>query len=302
MKKRWLKMALAVLMAAITLLGIVGCGKVEMPQGIKEYLCVEHTYGPGEVERWATCIREGRVKHTCTECGHEKYETLTKVNHTPYTVPAREATCAQTGYTEHTACAVCGTVISGKQTTPKTTCLHADDYYVGMGVYACPLCKDERMEYQESIISDSSYFYQKPINEENAWYRFYIPKEGATASISFRNRADGIPMGNMEINEIYSLTIGFDFSYSTRQDYYITIGDPSGEYYYWCDVAMEIGADYIDVCLGEIIFELYHNGDCGGDEVCWFTLSEDKAKVVDVSVSGGAKIVLLQGLKEADRP
>ena len=172
MKKRWLKMALAVVMAAITLLGIVGCKKVETPQFIKEYLCVEHTYGPGEVERWASCIREGRVKHTCTECGHEKFETLTKVNHTPYTVPAREATCAQTGYNEHTACAVCGTVMNNSKTTiAKIPCNHENDYYKGMGVYTCPLCGDDRMEHQEAVISGERNVW------EEGWYRLYLPKE-----------------------------------------------------------------------------------------------------------------------------
>lgn len=290
MKKRWLKMALAVLMAAITLLGIVGCGKVEMPQGIKEYLCVEHTYGPGEVERWATCIREGRVKHTCTECGHEKYETLTKVNHTPYTVPAREATCAQTGYTEHTACAVCGTVISGKQTTPKTTCLHADDYYVGMGVYACPLCKDERMEHQESTVTVTNFVF-------DGWYRFYLPKETSKAWISFEAKDPNVPIGSIGINEFYALSIGFDFSDLTAVSGYI--GSTADSMNFNSDARIEGGADYLDIYLGDGFYEMYHDDESENGEI---TLTSATANVTKVVMEGGAKLVRLQGVGANETP
>lgn len=299
--KKIMKRIMAFALAALTLLGVTACGKVEMPQGIKEYLCVEHTYGVGEVERWATCIREGRVKHTCTECGHEKYETLTKVSHTPYTVPARDATCAQTGYTEHTACAVCGTVISGKTTTPKTTCDHTNDFYAGMGVYECGLCGDERMQYKETVMSSSFDFYQNPISSTNAWYRFYLPNENSVASISFESRQNSVPFGNYEINEIYTMTIEFSFEFFETYGNYIRLGN-GATLSWWCDAEFEYGADYIDVCLGDIDFELYHEGDCDGDSVCWFTLSKDKAKVTNVSVSGDAKIVLLQGVSESQRP
>ena len=303
--KRIFKIALSVLLSALTLFGATACGKVETPQFIKEYLCVEHTYGPGEVERWATCLREGKVKHTCTECGHVKFEVLEKSNHTPYAVPAREATCAQTGYNEHTACAVCGVVMNNSKTTlAKIPCSHENDFYAGMGIYECGLCGDERMQYREYVMSDSSDFYKKEISANNAWYRFYLPKEGAKASIKFVNRADRVPFGNCEINEIYSLTMCFDFAFLKEQDSYIALGNgqEQGICNYWCDTEIEFGPDYVDICFGESSFELYHEDCSGGANDCWFKLSSDIAKVENVSVEGGAKIVLLEGVTSSQRP
>ena len=295
--KKWIKTLFAVMIAALTLFGAAACGaKVETPQFIKEYICGDdHVYGTGEVERWATCIREGRVKYTCQECGHEKIETLVRTKHTPYTVPAREATCGQTGYTEHTACAVCGTVLDGKETIAKTPCQHEEDYYAGMGIYACPYCQDERAEYQETLMTVYQ-FNQNPISETRAWYRVYLPKSDSQVTITFKSKDLDRPFGNHEINEIYEMK--FVFNADTFAEKYIILGDGT-EPNAWCDITHEIGPDYIDLCFGERFFELYHE-DCLGD--CGFRLSPDLVKVTDLTVSGGAKIVMLQGVEVGQRP
>ena len=295
------KIAIAILLSALTLFGATACGKVETPQAIKEFLCVEHKYGVGEVERWPTCLREGKVKYTCTECGNVKFEVLEKSNHTPYTVPAREATCAQSGYSEHTACAVCGTVISGKTTTPKTTCDHTNDFYAGMGVYECGLCGDERMEYQENIVTFREFDY-------GYWYRFYLPKTESKAWILFENLDETEPyiavMEHMSgtIIKYKYFAIGFDNSASI-QDGFIWLFDDERNLVTKATVDItfgEAGADYVQFYLGQETYTGYLDGDRDAVLNVYFDLRE--VTPLEIEVEGGAKMAQLPMTDERIEP
>lgn len=277
--KRIFKIAIAILLSALTLFGASACGKVETPQFIKEYLCVEHTYGPGEVERWATCLREGKVKHTCTECGHEKFEILTKVNHTPYTVPAREATCAQSGYSEHTACAVCGQVIGEVERFEKLPCIDFSTYeYTGMGVYTCQICGDSGTEYTEAAISGKCSVWTE------SWYRVYLPTEESEAALRFYKpyNVQGESIGYYLMNGFEHDLIDVTLRFSMPGDKYVLGGG--------VDMTFgENGPDYIQffLALGE------YTGDAEGIDVISFTLTDDLW--LDVTLTGGAKLVRLVG-------
>ena len=280
--KRLIKRIMAFALTALTLFGTVACGKVEMPQGVKEYLCVEHTYGEGEVERWSTCIREGRIKHTCTECGNVKYVELARSAHTPYTVPARAATCALSGYTEHTACAICQTVISGKETIPKTPCDHTNDFYAGMGIYECGLCHSERMEYQEESITG------KHNRIEPCWYRVYLPNENSKVTLEFFG-ASNQPIGEYTdtsglVHDLFRVTFTFD----TKSDVYVLGG---GVDMTWG----HMGADYIQFFLDKCEYTGEPNS---ATDISWFTLDFSLVFDYSVTLEGGAKFVKLQFLTD----
>lgn len=299
--KKMLKCVMAFALAALTLLGVTACGKVETPQFIKEYLCVEHEFGGGLIERRATCLREGKMVYTCALCGYEKEEKLAKVGHTAYAVPAREATCAQSGYSEHTACAVCGTVISGKTTTPKTTCDHTNDFYAGMGVYECSLCGDERMEYQENIVTFREFDY-------GYWYRFYLPKTESKAWILFENLDETEPyiavmeyMSGTIIKYKY-FAIGFDNSASI-QDGFIWLFDDERNLVTKATVDItfgEAGADYVQFYLGQETYTGYLDGDQDAVLNVYFDLREVFPR--EIKVEGGAKMAQLPITDERIEP
>lgn len=273
------KIAIAILLSALTLFGAAACGKVEAPQAIKEFLCVEHKYGVGEVERWPTCLREGKVKHTCTECGNVKFEVLEKSNHTPYTVPAREATCAQSGYSEHTACAVCGQVIGKVERFEKLPCIDFSTYeYTGMGFYTCKICGDSSTEYTEAAISGKCSVWTE------SWYRVYLPTEESEAALRFYKpyNVQGENIGYYEQNGFTHDLIDVTLRFSMPGDKYVMGGG--------VDMTFgENGPDYIQffLALGE------YTGDAEGIDVISFTLTDDLW--LDVTLTGGAKLVRLVG-------
>ena len=289
--KNWVKKLTAILLTALTLFGTVACGKVEMPQGVKEYLCVEHTYGEGEVERWSTCIREGRIKHTCTECGNVKYVELARSAHTPYTVPARAATCALSGYTEHTACAICQTVISGKETLPKTACDHTNDFYAGMGVYECGLCHSERMEYQENIVTFREFEY-------GYWYRFYLPKATSKAWILFKNLDESEPyiadmdhISGAHVDYKY-FAIGFDNSSAPGTFIWLYNDDMELVAKAGVDLTFgDAGPDYVQFYLGKTSY----SGTLVDDYNAFVTIHFDFREVTpwEIEVRDGAKMAQL---------
>ena len=286
----------ALFITALMLFGAVGCAKVETPSFIKEYLCVEHTYGEGQVTRWATCAREGRVKYECTECGHVKYESLVSTEHTSYTVPMKMPTCAEAGFKEYSACAVCGKALEAIVRIPNSReeCKAENEYYAGVGVYKCSLCGKSKTEYGGFELKNTNDGLQN--FELNAGYRFYLPNEDSVALITFTWAGeDGGsfgtrgPSGNK--NEIYEFSIGF----KGKTQASVWFGD-SG---YMSDLSMESAFDYVDVWIEETFISAgatYNNTD-----TLDLTLSSEDIDVrrgVKVTLKGGAKIVRLDGVTE----
>ena len=108
----------------------------------------------------ATCLGGGSYDLIiyCSVCGEElsrESVDVEKKDHTPETVPGKEATCTQAGLTEGSKCSVCGTVLKEQEEIPakghtpseakkeneKTaTCTEAGSYDE---VVYCSVCKEE---------------------------------------------------------------------------------------------------------------------------------------------------------------
>jgi len=203
MFKKWIKRAVALTLTVLMAFGFTACGEVETPSFIKEYLCVEHTYGEGEVTRWATCTQEGRVKYVCTECGHAKFESIYTVDHTPYTVEAKEPTCAEEGYTEHTACGVCGKVLEGKETIARLSCDKANQTYVSLGLWDCSICQRRNTLWPETILANTSTSFAF-----SAWNRCYYKTENSSGDLVFSaNNAILYPLGYITLESGVKITI-----------------------------------------------------------------------------------------------
>ena len=191
MFKKWIR-AVALALTVLMVFGCVACREVETPSFIKEYLCVEHTYGEGEITRSATCAQEGRIKYECTECGHAKYESIYSTEHTPYTVAAKAATCAEEGYTEHTACGVCGKVIEGKETVARLACNRANQTYAGLGLWDCSICNRQNLLYGEQILSGTATSF-----DFNIWHRCYYKLENSKGNLVFKAKNILAPLGSI---------------------------------------------------------------------------------------------------------
>ena len=292
MRRKWIRRVAALCITALMLFGAVGCGKVETPSFIKEYLCVEHTYGEGQVTRWATCAREGRVKYECTECGHVKYEALVSTAHTPYTVPMKMPTCAEFGHQDYKACAVCGKALEAIVRIPnrREECKAENEYYAGVGVYKCALCGKSKTEYSGFELKNTNDGLQN--FELGAGYRFYLPNEDSVALITFTWAGEyGGYFGDCGINEIREFSIGFKN--------YIRASVWFGDFGYQSDLSMKSAFDYVDVWIEDSIIS--SNGT--GDEPTAYNISLSSENInvrrgVKITLKGGAKIVRLDGVTE----
>ena len=292
MRRKWIRRVAALCITALMLFGAVGCGKVETPSFIKEYLCVEHTYDAGQVTRWATCAREGRVKYECTECGHVKYEALVSTEHTPYTVPLKMPTCAEAGYREYKACAVCGKALETIVRIPNSReeCKAENEYYAGVGVYKCALCGKSKTEYSAFELKNTTDGLKN--FELGAAYRFYLPNEDSVALITFTWAGeDGGYFGDCGINEIREFSIGFNGKTQAS----VWLGDTG----YQSDLSMKSNFDYVDVWIDEA--RISGSATYNKTDTLELTLSSEDINVrrgVKITLKGGAKIVRLDGVTD----
>lgn len=104
----------------------------------------------------ATCEKEGEKTYTATVTfGDKQYtdtkaEKLAKADHTPETVPGKEATCTEAGLTEGEKCSVCGAIIKAQEEIPakghtmtlveaaEPTCTEAGH----IAYYECSVCHE----------------------------------------------------------------------------------------------------------------------------------------------------------------
>lgn len=116
-----------------------------------------HTFS-SVVLKEATCLEEGEVKKTCTECGKIFTEKTPLAAHKETSIPAVAATCSKTGLTEGKKCSVCGKITLAQRETPKTahtfvlasvkdpTCTEE-----GEAVYRCSACAATKTEKLEKL-------------------------------------------------------------------------------------------------------------------------------------------------------
>ena len=76
-----------------------------------------YTWDNGVVTKEPTCSEYGVRTYTC-ENGNIMLESIPLKPHTPEVIPAKAATCTETGLTEGSKCSVCGEVLKAQEVTP----------------------------------------------------------------------------------------------------------------------------------------------------------------------------------------
>ena len=101
-----------------------------------EYIIVEHEHEYTANVVSATCDMMGYTEHTCSSCGSAYKDSYVKAEgHDIETVPAKDATCTEDGYTESSTCKTCGIVFALQLPTPAT----GHNYVDGV----CTKCRNE---------------------------------------------------------------------------------------------------------------------------------------------------------------
>lgn len=77
-----------------------------------------HDWDNGVVTTPATCTEDGVRTYTCKRCKITKTEPIGKTEHTAVVVPAKAATCTETGLTEGKECEVCHATLVKQEVTP----------------------------------------------------------------------------------------------------------------------------------------------------------------------------------------
>lgn len=77
-----------------------------------------HDWDNGKVTTPATCTEDGVKTYTCKRCKTTRTEPIAKTGHTPVSVPAKAATCTETGLTEGKECEVCHATLVKQEVTP----------------------------------------------------------------------------------------------------------------------------------------------------------------------------------------
>ena len=90
------------------------CGKTEE----RETKVLGHDWDEGKVTTPATCTENGVKTYTCKRCKTTKTETVPKTEHTAVVVPAKAATCTETGLTEGKECKICGATLVEQKEIP----------------------------------------------------------------------------------------------------------------------------------------------------------------------------------------
>ena len=87
---------------------LVSCGQTEHT----------HKFGEWSTTKNATCNEDG-VKTRYCDCGEKQSDVIPYINHTEQTIPAKEATCSETGLTEGKKCFYCGKILSPQEIVNK---------------------------------------------------------------------------------------------------------------------------------------------------------------------------------------
>lgn len=77
-----------------------------------------HDWDGGVVTTPATCTKDGVKTYTCKRCKTTRTEPIAKTEHTPVVVPAKAATCTETGLTAGSKCKTCGVTLVEQEVTP----------------------------------------------------------------------------------------------------------------------------------------------------------------------------------------
>ena len=133
------------------------CGEILVAQ--EETEMAPHSWDDGVVTKEATCSEAGVKTYTCKNCDATKTEPIEKVPHSEENLPARDATCTQTGLTAGKKCKVCGEILVAQEetemvphswddgtVTKEPTCSEA-----GVKTYSCKNCDATKTEPIEKV-------------------------------------------------------------------------------------------------------------------------------------------------------
>lgn len=104
-----------------------------------------HTYDEGVVTKKATCLENGMMTYTCTQCGAVKQETILASGHKYNEEIITEVTCTESGLKKHT-CEYCGDsymetiVAKGHSYDDGVVTKQATDMETGIMTYTCTVC------------------------------------------------------------------------------------------------------------------------------------------------------------------
>ena len=111
-----------------------------------------HDWDNGKVTTPATCTKDGVRTYTCKRCKTTRTEPIAKTGHTSDVVPAKAATCTETGLTEGSKCQRCGKTLTAQETIPalghdwNTTstgvdnCVNVSFRHENETITLCPIC------------------------------------------------------------------------------------------------------------------------------------------------------------------
>ena len=140
------------------------CGKTEE----RKTKVLGHDWDEGKVTTPATCTEDGVKTYTCKRCKTTRTEPIAKTGHTPVAVPAKAATCTETGLTEGSKCQTCGVTLVEQKETPMlghdyqlkdhkdATCTEA-----GYDYYECS--RDASHHYTETIAKTGHDYTEKVV-------------------------------------------------------------------------------------------------------------------------------------------
>ncbi len=178
-----------------------------------------HEWNDGEITTPATCTAAGIKTYTCSSCGEAKSEPIAKTPHKAETDKAVAATCAKTGKTAGSHCAVCGTVITAQKTvakkahTYKTNTTKATVKKNGSKITKCTVCgavkSKSTIYYPKTItLSKTSYTYDGKVKKPSV-----TVKDSKGKKISSKNYTVSYAKGRKNVGK-YTVTIKFKGNYS----------------------------------------------------------------------------------------
>ena len=128
------------------------CGEILVAQEPTEAL--GHDWDEGTVTTAPTCTEKGVKTYTCSRCDATKTEEIDALGHTPVELPAKAATCTETGLTAGSKCDVCGEILVAQEPTEAlghdwdegTTTTAPTCTATGVKTYTCSRCDETKTE------------------------------------------------------------------------------------------------------------------------------------------------------------
>jgi len=77
-----------------------------------------HAWGEWKTVKEADCVNDGLMERVCATCGEKETKPIPALGHKIEILPAKVATCTETGLTEGKKCSVCGEILVKQEVIP----------------------------------------------------------------------------------------------------------------------------------------------------------------------------------------